>query len=195
VNLSENVEVGQLPERSKITADWGLAVVNDKRLRQLHAYWKKLCGDRRMPSREDVDPLDIPGLLPIVFLVEVLDHPLDFRFRLAGTHFCEFAGEEVSGKLIGQIFPRDFCAEVWTHWASCVEQKQPKSAFGQLWVPGRDYIHWEGIVLPLSPDGIAVNMFLGGCIFTSSVTREPAQSDQDRSKSDAKSSLTADCPD
>jgi hypothetical protein len=144
-----------------------MAAVKDRRLRQLHAYWAGLCDGRRMPSREDVDPLEVPALLPFIFLIDVLDDPQDFRFRLAGTHFREFAGEEVTGKRIGEIFPPEFCAEVRMQWAGVVAEKAPKSGSGQLWVPGREYVSWEGVILPLSPDGDRVTMFLGGGIFAS----------------------------
>jgi hypothetical protein len=32
-------------------------------------------------------------------------------------------------------------------------------------VPDRDYVKWEGLAAPLSSDGVAVNMLLGGVVF------------------------------
>ena len=119
-----------------------------------------------MPARSDIDPVDVPRLLPFIFLVDVLNDPRDFRFRLAGTHFRNFAGTEVTGRLIGEVFPPEFNAEVLYHWSNCVDRQAPVVGSGKLWVPDRDHVEWEGVVLPLSPDGTSVNMLLGGVIFT-----------------------------
>src|SRR5436190_2826857 len=93
-----------------IITHWDVTAAVDHRLHQVHAYWQSRRAGRQMPSRSDIDPTDIPGLLPFVFLVEVLNEPRDFRFRLAGTHFSEFAGMEVTGRTIGEVFPPAFNA-------------------------------------------------------------------------------------
>lgn len=118
-----------------------------------------------MPSRSEIDPVDLPALLPHMFLVDVLDNPRDFRFRLAGTHLREFTGMEVTGRCIGEVFPSDFCAEVHYHWNRCVDCRKLAVGSGRLWLPEKSHVHWEGVVLPLSVDGFVVNMFLGGVIF------------------------------
>lgn len=149
-----------------ITANWDMTGAVDQRLRQIHAYWKSRCLDRQMPARPDIDPLDVPPLLPFIFLVDVLNGPRDFRFRLAGTHFRESVGSEVTGQLIGDVFPPAFNAEVHYYWSECVNRREPAIGSGNLWIPGRDHVRWEGIILPLSPDDATVNMLLGGAIFT-----------------------------
>ena len=45
----------------------------------LHEYWTRKRGDRRMPTRADLDPLDMIPLLPNLFLVNVRPRPLDFE--------------------------------------------------------------------------------------------------------------------
>jgi hypothetical protein len=149
-----------------VTVNWDINAALDHRLHQIHAYWKSCCRGRRMPARSDIDPVDVPALLPFIFLVDVLSDPRDFRFRLAGTHFRTFAGTEVTGRLVGDVFPPEFNAEVLYHWNNCVERQELAVGSGKLWVPERDHVEWEGIILPLSPDGTTVNMLLGGVIFT-----------------------------
>lgn len=128
-----------------------------------------------MPSRADIDPARVPPrLLPFLCLVEVLDNPRDFRFRLAGTHFREFIGIEATWRRIAEVFPPAFCREVHYHWNSCVEHRAPKLGRGRLWVPGKSHIGWEGVVLPLSPDDDQVNMLVGGVVFSFG---EPATAD------------------
>ena len=39
-------------------------------------YWLEKKGDRPMPGRRDLDPIEMPGLLPHVILLDVLHDPL-----------------------------------------------------------------------------------------------------------------------
>ena len=48
-------------------------------LRDLHAYLNSRRGERPMPARADIDVVEIPTLLPFVFLVDVLDGPRHSR--------------------------------------------------------------------------------------------------------------------
>lgn len=150
-----------------VTVSWDPADIDDPRLREIHAYWEVRRGGRPMPSRAEIDPTDIPNLLPYVVLVDVLDEPRDFRFRLAGTHLGEAVSKEVTGLRIGEALPSAFHAETHYHWCNCIERRAPLVGRGTLWVPERDFIHWEGILLPLSADGASVDMMLGGIIFSS----------------------------
>ena len=49
----------------------------------LYRYWLKKRGSGAMPSRSDIDPADIPALLPYVSLVHKVGG--EFRFRLVGS--------------------------------------------------------------------------------------------------------------
>jgi hypothetical protein len=74
--------------------------VDDPDLTALHAYWTGKCGSRAMPRRVDIDPTEIPSLLPHIFIVEI-HPPLRFRFRLVGSAICERWGGEPHGQVAG----------------------------------------------------------------------------------------------
>lgn len=149
-----------------ITTSWDVSEAKDSRLKRVFDYWQSRCGDRVMPSRSDIDPTEIPDLLSFIALVDVLDNPRDFRIRLVGTSIRDIAGTEMTGKVIADVFPPAFHAEVFKHWNEIVDRKTPKVASGRHWVSDRSHIKWEGILLPLSSDGATVNMMLGACVFT-----------------------------
>jgi len=65
----------------------------------LYRYWLSKRGLRRMPSRSDIDPADIPRLLPYVGMVEKVDD--EFRYRLAGTALVQQFGRDFTGKTLG----------------------------------------------------------------------------------------------
>jgi hypothetical protein len=48
-------------------------------------YWRSLYVDVRLSARADIDPLDIPLLLPQIILIDVDRDVWNFRFRLIGT--------------------------------------------------------------------------------------------------------------
>jgi hypothetical protein len=147
-----------------ITADWDMGKLREPLLRDLHAYWSALRGNRPLPARADIDVVEIPTLLPYVFLIDVLAESHDFRFRLAGTHFGETTGQEVTGKRIAEVFPQQFGDEVRRIWSKAVEERRPVLGHGNLWISGREFVKWEGVVLPLACDQ-TINMLLGGIVF------------------------------
>src|SRR5215831_9770505 len=67
-------------------------------LNEIYEYWLAKCGQRRMPSRPDIDPTQIPKLLKNVMLVDVLREPIRFQYRLIGTSVVDATGENRTGK-------------------------------------------------------------------------------------------------
>jgi hypothetical protein len=118
-----------------------------------------------MPARPDIDVAEIPALLPYIFVIDVLEHPRDFRFRIAGTHIRATLGEELTGRHIADAFPPEFGGEVKAIWSQVVDTRAPVRGWGDLWVPGREHVKQEGLAMPLSADGETVNMLLGGVVF------------------------------
>lgn len=70
-------------------------------------YWQSLTG-QGLPTRRDIDPVDIPDLLANVMLLDVLNDGADFRYRLAGTAVEHNFGASIKGLVLSeivQIFP------------------------------------------------------------------------------------------
>lgn len=68
------------------------------------AYWDRRRGGRAMPRRADIDPVDIPQLLPNLQLIEVSDGGRRFRYRLVGTALVTAFGAEYTGKFLDELF-------------------------------------------------------------------------------------------
>ena len=58
--------------------------ISDTRLTAVFDYWRGKSTGLRLPRRRDIDPVDIPKLLPILMVVEVLPSGR-YRYRLIGT--------------------------------------------------------------------------------------------------------------
>ena len=74
--------------------------IRDTRLRRLYDYWLEKKGQRHLPSRRDIDPVEFAYVLGHVILVEVLREPLRFRVRVHGTEMVAKAGYDLTGKFL-----------------------------------------------------------------------------------------------
>lgn len=147
-----------------IEADWKTPPTCSTRLNALHRYWQESRGKRTCPSRGDIRPATLSPILRHVFLVDVGTQG-DFRFRLAGSHFTENTGLSMAGASITSVFPELFCQEVREAWSHCALQSATILGRGRFWVPERDFLNWEGVILPLSEPDQPVNMLLGAIEF------------------------------
>lgn len=152
-----------------IAVEWTAPQGMDSRLLGLHAYWLSICRNGEIPSRKDFNPAAIKELLPSVFLVDVTGKPADFRFRLVGTAFVRAAGRDITGLLTSEVFPPDFNLEVLEHWESVVEKRKPIWGTGQMWVKEREFLKWQGVVLPLQAETAEVVQLLGAGTFSAAV--------------------------
>jgi hypothetical protein len=69
--------------------------VEDPILVKMFKYWDSKRTTRSMPARRDIDPTEIPQLLPHIRLTEILDGVTRFRCRLVGTAVEEAFGDDI----------------------------------------------------------------------------------------------------
>jgi len=72
-------------------------------VRRGYAYWQDLRGQRPWPLRRDLDPARIVGLLPFLFMVDVLEDGGDFRYRLIGTDIVGNTVTDNTGKRLSGL--------------------------------------------------------------------------------------------
>jgi hypothetical protein len=77
--------------------------IDDPLLRAGYDYWRLKRAGRRMPSRRDIDPTEIPRLLPNVMIVEMLDEGTRYRFRLAGSAITAAFGRPITGGFVHDL--------------------------------------------------------------------------------------------
>jgi len=132
------------------------------RVRGLYDYWQRARGDRLMPRRADIDPIEIWSLLPYVHMSEWREDPRDVHYRIAGTEIVATAGHEYRGRSLSQVLgdPNDL-EESLSLYVRVVATRVP--IFGRTEDSsvrlGVDFFEW--ILCPLSEDGKTVTHFLG----------------------------------
>ena len=78
--------------------------ITDPRLREAHDYWRSKVRGRAMPRRADLDPTEIPQLLPDDMLVDVLPQGR-YRYRLIGTENTLAQGMNATGRYLDEVIP------------------------------------------------------------------------------------------
>lgn len=109
-----------------------------------------------MPSRADIDPVEIPTLLPYVMLIDVVE-PLDFRYRLIGGEARSIMRRNYTGRLFSEIDGKGESSILWRGCESVVRGKQPLS-FSPPYIGSETLRHCENVLLPLSDNRVDVTM-------------------------------------
>lgn len=138
----------------------GAGAISHPELAELLSYWERRRGERAMPSRADMDPVDLPRrLLPHLFLVDVEDAPRRYRYRLVGTELTALMRRELKGQYIDEM-PFLFRKFALPAYAEVMEKRTPVyrevNAIEALW-----RIRYKRLLLPLSSDGAHINMIFG----------------------------------
>ncbi len=124
------------------------------------AYWNSKCSGEQLPARSDIDPLDIPLLLPQVILLDVRKDSWDFRFRLIGTNIVHHLSNDWTGSWMSEI---DHMAPPSRIFNSCVEVASsgaPLHSNTPYVGPHQNYVRAEDVILPLASDGTTPDMLL-----------------------------------
>jgi hypothetical protein len=134
-------------------------------LRQLYAYWLDKRGDRRAPSRADIDPVELARLLPHVVLLDVERDPLRFRFRLVGTTVAKGFNVDPTGTYFDEIEHTAEQRELNERLMAVADWGPPLCATWDYTGADGRHVSYERLALPLSSDGTTVDMLFGGIVF------------------------------
>jgi hypothetical protein len=140
------------------------ADIRDARLRRLYEYWLAKKGQRRFPSRRDIDPVDFPYVLGHVILFDVMRDPLRFRVRVHGTEMVAKAGYDLTGKFLDDLPISDYRHYVMARCEGLVRDGAPLLVWHDRTLDGKTR-RYEALWLPLSDDGEQVTMLLAAMIY------------------------------
>ncbi len=144
-----------------------------REIRTIEDYWSAVKGNRLVPTRSDIDPKGLQGVLTHAFIVERIATGLA-RFRIAGSHLSELMGIEVRGIPLSSIFapearlPLSESVEAVFDDPSAVRLRLGAEAgFGRPEMTG------EMVLLPLRSDLGEISRALGGLVMVGAVGRAP----------------------
>ena len=135
-------------------------------LKRLYAYWLEKRGDRRAPSRADIDPIELAPQLPHVVLVDVEHAPvMRLRFRLIGTAIVKGFNQDLTGRYFDEIEHTPEQRILNQHLMTVATWGAPLCAMLDYTHKDGRFVRYERLALPLSSDGAVVDMLFGGIVF------------------------------
>ena len=131
--------------------------------REIFDYWSSRVVDGRIPSRDDIDPVEFRNVIPWVLLLDVLRDASAprFRFRLFGTGLVKRAGRDLTGWFLEDAFPDQQQAYFFEAIDLVMSTTNPVGYLGHSMIEGREFIQIVGLLLPLAADGRNVDMIMG----------------------------------
>jgi hypothetical protein len=157
--LAELVQV-QLPIDARIAPATEMMPFTDPRLEEAYEYWRRKAAGRKLPRRRDIDPVDIPKLLPDVMLVDV-EPDGRYRYRLIGTQNTQAQGVTATGRYLDEVLPGpEYRNHVIGLYDESVREKRPLYSECLFLSPERlaPERHTKVLFMPLSEDGETINM-------------------------------------
>jgi len=140
------------------------AGIRDPRLSRFYGYWLEKRGERRMPARRDIDPLDFPYVLGNLMLIDVLADPQRFRVRLHGANIVARMNYDMTGKLLDEVPRPEWRAYILDRCRGLAERGEPLLLSNDLLLDGWTS-RYEALWLPLSDDGVRVTLLVCAMIY------------------------------
>ncbi|WP_338033045.1 PAS domain-containing protein [Hwanghaeella grinnelliae] len=140
-------------------------------LEEFLSYWDSKKSGRTFPSRLDLDPVDIPNMLPFVFLVDVLGQGHDFRYRLVGTDIVRNTKKDFTGYLLSEIREIGSQGKLIEMYQRTVADKAPVTERLPFKTRGGVKKFYDVAVTPLSRNGEVVDMLFGYALHGENVAR------------------------
>jgi hypothetical protein len=135
--------------------------IRSARLRALLRYWVEKSAGLAMPFRRQIEPIEIPGILPIALLADVT--PSGARMRLLGTEATSAYGSETRNCLVADIQLGEFTVSWQDAFLRVVQSARPAYATG-TYLRGTELCRVETVLTPLTEDGSSISQIFGGLL-------------------------------
>ena len=129
-----------------------------------HDYWRSKITAGRLPSRRDIDPVEIPKLLAHVLLTEIRQEPFQARYRLAGSAMAGIYGFDYTGTVLSpEREGEDGYAYYVDIYRRICREKQPLFGRDSAHVNNRHHVVYDWVELPLvdQRDEVAMTFAVG----------------------------------
>ncbi|HEY3639067.1 MAG TPA: PAS domain-containing protein [Rhizomicrobium sp.] len=146
------------PALAPVIVDWELQFSRPP-LKRASAYWSSLCGERKMPRRQELSPSRMREFLPHVNLIDIVrespDGVPDFIVTLQGQHGYEIYGALAHRPLDEALPP--LVAQRWRQsFLVCCHAGRPVRFRSQMSIGGKAWLEGEVLVAPLGDEETGV---------------------------------------
>lgn len=126
-------------------------------------YWNKVRKGRSAPKRIEISPSAISSILPVTFILEVINQE-DLQFRLAGTKMCEIFDKEFRGQNFVNCWPMTERKTIIRHLSQLINEATVVTINCNAISKNNHIGEFEMIFLPLTHSGTQIDRILGSII-------------------------------
>jgi hypothetical protein len=152
-----DTSAGKQWEMRGVMTDWQASCHPD--ILVVLAYWEGKRGGRHMPGRDDINPAELVKFLPYITLVDVVEDPRRFVYRLVGTMEVDIRGFDPTGKGVADAFFAASAEAALANYQRVLDTRTPFYEQDAFQAVDR-YINEANLFLPLSDDGESVSKIL-----------------------------------
>jgi len=135
--------------------------IMDPRAREFLNYWTAHCADGEPPHRADIDPpIDIPRLVPEIYLVNVVDRGRDYVVRLIGTRLAARYGSDATGRSLGELTAGAYRSMIFGLLRAVLDTRRPVYSITNYLQPDRNHLIVERLMVPLLGDENDVSIIM-----------------------------------
>lgn len=121
-------------------------------VRAFDTYWSHHAREAGVPSRSQINPSEIAGLLRWLLVLEVVPRRADieYRYRLAGTGCTELFGIDYTGKVLGENLTPEGAEIRRQEFGRVLENLRPIFSTSNLPIKTKEFITVHRGVFPVS---------------------------------------------
>ncbi len=139
--------------------------ITDDRHKALLDYWVTKRRQRLMPDRADIDPIDIPKLLPDIGLLDVVDGGRRFYFRVVGSNINHAFGHDYTGHYLDDVAPIGYSQFITLLYRKVIQTRCPVYSLGMCRYRDSSVRSIQRLLLPLTKGGQDVEqIFYSTCL-------------------------------
>lgn len=128
---------------------------------QVFRYWDRVRGARAMPSRADIDFLELRPWLPGIVMTEVVGEARDIVYRVVGERAVRLRGYDPTGMTVAEAGFGRSIPNVLASYGVVIHLCIPLYSWTEGEQAGGGLISHGTLLLPLSGDGQRVDWVLG----------------------------------
>lgn len=135
--------------------------VTHEKIVRFGAYWRSRCHDGLLPTKADIVPEDLGGVLANLSLWQVVGDGDDFLCRLRGENLAHDYGPHPRGRRLKEMIRENpLLAGLAQDFRQCLALHQPIEIIDHFAVEPQAMKRTVGLVAPLSMDGVDVDMLI-----------------------------------
>ncbi len=125
-------------------------------------HWRGKCRDGRLPTRRDLDPVEMSPALGYVMILETIEDGWNFRYRLYGSRIAEHTKRDYTGLTTADLVGPACITAFYTSLYRAVARRPVPLFTENTPAPFVHVTHWRRLILPLGDGGSTVTGYRVG---------------------------------